>query len=609
MPPTVLVTRPDAEVPLQLDATAVIYLRVSSDGQVSKAHDPEGYSIPTQRESCLRHAERLGARIVGEFVELGRTGTNLQRPELQRMLGELPKLKPTYVIFYDLSRVAREEQDAFWLLGEIKRHGAKLESTLERIDDSPQGLLLYAIMAGVNAFRSRGDGEKVKGGLERKHATGGSMGPARIGYLNDTETVEGRKIATISVDHDRASQVQLAFELTATGHHTITTITDILEQVGLRTRGTRKRPSKPLSRSMVHRLLRDDYYIGIVTLKGVKRPGRHQPIIDRPTFEQVQQVLDANRASGDRAHKHSHHLAGSLYCKACGKRLGYNRTRGNGGRYEYFACLSRVTRQGRCTAPHFRAAAVEEAIERQYKRYLLKPAEHKAIRRVLRALAETSIGAARNDAERHTRRVRELQGQQQKLLQLYYEDGVSKEVLQAEQKRIEAEQATVGRLQAAANYEIAEFEQALDDALILVDSRRVPYLTASPTERRLINLAIYRALLVSSDDIIQVRLAPLYAQMVPLARKLAQEAKEAAQESQKDPCQGGSRAKANRDPGFRGHGLKSKQMAEREGFEPSNEVNPRYAISSRAHSTALAPLHCCLCAAAIGRLRHTGLRR
>jgi hypothetical protein len=32
-------------------------------------------------------------------------------------------------------------------------------------------------------------------------------------------------------------------------------------------------------------------------------------------------------------------------------------------------------------------------------------------------------------------------------------------------------------------------------------------------------------------------------------------------------------------------------MAEREGFEPSNEVNPRYAISSRAHSTALAPLH------------------
>jgi hypothetical protein len=37
-------------------------------------------------------------------------------------------------------------------------------------------------------------------------------------------------------------------------------------------------------------------------------------------------------------------------------------------------------------------------------------------------------------------------------------------------------------------------------------------------------------------------------------------------------------------------------MAEREGFEPSNGVNPRYAISSRAHSTALAPLHGLRCA-------------
>src|SRR6202034_174543 len=56
---------------------------------------------------------------------------------------------------------------------------------------------------------------------------------------------------------------------------------------------------------------------------------------------------------------------------------------------------------------------------------------------------------------------------------------------------------------------------------------------------------------------------------------------------------------------------------EREGFEPSNEVNPRYAISSRAHSTALAPLHGLRCAAApqgydthardAGRLRRAGL--
>jgi DNA invertase Pin-like site-specific DNA recombinase len=107
--------------------------------------------------------------------------------------------------------VAREEKDAFWLLGEIKRCGGKLESTLERIDDSPQGLLLFAIMAGVNAFRSRGDGEKVKMGLERKFADGGTLGPARTGYLNVREQTDGgREVRSIALDEDRCKLIQLA---------------------------------------------------------------------------------------------------------------------------------------------------------------------------------------------------------------------------------------------------------------------------------------------------------------------------------------------------------------------------------------------------------------
>jgi site-specific DNA recombinase len=543
--------KPANAVAPEAAATAIIYLRVSSDSQVSKAHDPEGYSIPTQREGCQRHAERLDARVIAEFVELGRTGTNLRRPALQDMLAALPKLKQTYVIFYDLSRVAREEQDAFWLLGEIKRHGAKLESTLERIDDSPTGLLLYTIMTGVNAHRSRMDGEKVKGGLARKHATGGSMGPARIGYLNDYEMVEGRRVASISTDPERFDLVRLGFELAATGAHTITTLTEMLEELGLRTRGTYKRASKPLSRSMVHRMLRDDYYIGIVTLKGVKRPGRHEPIVDRATFERVQQVLSAHRASGDRSHKHSHHLIGSLHCGTCKRRLGFNRTRGNGGLYEYFACLSRVSPQGRCSAPHYRAHTIERTVERKYKTYLLTAHEQAVIREVLLARANASTAEARKDADRHERRVRELISHQHKLLDLYYEDGVSKEVLQAQQKRLETEQTRAQQLADAASFEVSELDQALSDALLLIDQRIVPYLTGSPTEKRLINLAIYLMLLVTASGAIKTKPTPLYAELVPLARKLAREASETD----------ATRPENGRSPAFRGHGLKPKQMA------------------------------------------------
>ncbi len=74
-------------------AMAVIYLRVSSTGQLT-GHSQEGYSIEGQREACERHAGWLGASIVREYVEPGKTATNTRRPALQRMLAELGELRP-----------------------------------------------------------------------------------------------------------------------------------------------------------------------------------------------------------------------------------------------------------------------------------------------------------------------------------------------------------------------------------------------------------------------------------------------------------------------------------------------------------------------------------
>jgi site-specific DNA recombinase len=574
LPQTIIAIKPDTEVSSETEATAVIYPRVSSDGQVNKAHSPEGYSIPAQREACERHAAQLGARVIAEFVEAGYSGTNLRRPALQNMLAELPKLKPTYVIFYDLSRVAREEGDAFWLLGEIKRCGAKLESTVERIDDSPQGLLLFAIMAGVNAFRSRGDGEKVKLGHERKFIDGGTNGPARIGYLNVREDIDGREVAAIAPDPERAAHIQLAFDLAAIGEHTITTITDVLEDAGLRTRTTRTRPSKPLSRSMVHRILRDDYYTGIVTRNGVKRPGRHDALIDQETFDHVQEVLTGHKASGDRSHKHHHYLKGSLFC-VCGKRLGYGRHRGrHGGIYEYFSCLSRVQRGGRCEAPYFPVERTERAIVRRYKRETYQREEQNEVREALRAYVHAKAEVARRESERHNRRLRELTGQQQKLVQLYYKGGVSAEVLKAEQERIEIERSKAQRWSDAADREVEDVMAALDDALIVLDDNHVIYETLPTSVRRLVNQAVFLTLTVRDPDTIKTQRTPLYDEIARLARNL-QQAKKTPEKAPKRPRTPKNKAACpqdDHDPFSRGRGSYIEQMAEGEGFEPSLEA-------------------------------------
>src|SRR5262245_10934786 len=56
---------------------AVLYLRVSTPGQVNTDYDPEGLSIPAQRRACVERATNLRALVVGEYVEPGRSATNI----------------------------------------------------------------------------------------------------------------------------------------------------------------------------------------------------------------------------------------------------------------------------------------------------------------------------------------------------------------------------------------------------------------------------------------------------------------------------------------------------------------------------------------------------
>jgi site-specific DNA recombinase len=66
---------------------AVLYLRVSTAKQADKDDDPEGYSVPAQREAGYRKAEQLGAEVVESFVDKGESAKTANRREFQRMLG------------------------------------------------------------------------------------------------------------------------------------------------------------------------------------------------------------------------------------------------------------------------------------------------------------------------------------------------------------------------------------------------------------------------------------------------------------------------------------------------------------------------------------------
>src|SRR5947199_10144962 len=119
---------------------------------------------------------------------------------------------------------------------------------------------MHGILATFNEYQSRQSGADIAYKMGQKARNGGTLGRAKIGYLNHIDHFEGRVIRTIILDPERAPLVKLAFELYATGDYTLDDLADELYDRGLRTRPTHRHPAKNVSIHKLSHILRDRYY-------------------------------------------------------------------------------------------------------------------------------------------------------------------------------------------------------------------------------------------------------------------------------------------------------------------------------------------------------------
>jgi DNA invertase Pin-like site-specific DNA recombinase len=210
---------------------AVIYLRVSTREQAERDADPEGYSIPAQREACRRKAEALGAVVVEEYVDLGESAKTADRPALQRMLERLKAQDIDYVIVHKVDRLARNRVDDVTIGLALRGAGVQLVSVTENIDDTPSGKLLHGIMASIAEFYSQNLASEILKGTTQKAKAGGTPHLAPIGYLNVREVIDGREVRTIALDPVRAPLVAWAFEAYASGQWSLKELLDELTEL------------------------------------------------------------------------------------------------------------------------------------------------------------------------------------------------------------------------------------------------------------------------------------------------------------------------------------------------------------------------------------------
>jgi DNA invertase Pin-like site-specific DNA recombinase len=149
-----------------------IYARVST---VDKGQDPE-----TQLLALREYAARRGFLCVGEYVEYA-GGTREDRPRYRALLEVARKRQVDVVLVWRDDRFARSTQALVHALKEFHSLGVDFISYQENIDTTtPQGEMIFTVMASLAQFESALISERVKAGMARAKAQGKRISRAPI---------------------------------------------------------------------------------------------------------------------------------------------------------------------------------------------------------------------------------------------------------------------------------------------------------------------------------------------------------------------------------------------------------------------------------------------
>ncbi len=483
--------------------TAITYLRVSTADQATRGGREEGFSIPAQREANIRKATSLDAVVIEEFVDAGESGTSVaKRPELQRMLSYVREHHVDYCIVHKLDRLARSRADDVSIHFALKQAGVTLVSTSENIDETPSGMLMHGIMSSIAEFYSRNLANEVTKGLVQKASIGGTVSRAPLGYRNiHVNDALGRVNRTVEIDTERAHMITWAFFRYSEGDPTLRTLLDELTARGLTTRATPKWPSKPLTVTGLHKLLRNPYYKGEILYRGVTYPGLHEPLVDPQTWQQVQDLLSAHNIAGTHQRTNNHYLRGSVFCGTCGSRLMITTARNRWGTsYLYLVCSGRTRRITDCQRQAMSAETIEELIEDEYRTIALSPALRDSIEElVLEDFDALQAGSATERKQMESQCI-ELNAQRQKLLNAHYAGAIPLDLLKSEQERITGQLTRTTDQLASLDANFEEARAVLADTLDLTRDCHTAYLEADNSTRRLFNQAFFAKIYIDEDD-------------------------------------------------------------------------------------------------------------
>lgn len=332
---------------MQFEGQDIAYMRLSKeDGDAETGAVEESCSIGSQR-ACIRRflkEQKFHIDAFEEIVDDGYSGTNMNRPGMNRLLRMVEAGKIRTIVVRDLSRFARNYLEAgYYLEFVFPVYGVRFISINDQFDsqllgESTGGLEL-AIKNLINQMYSKDISRKIKSAVDLKKLNGEYVyGTAPYGYR------KGEKKNTIIVDESAALVVRQIFQWAADGV-TITQIARRLNENGTVTPSVYLAPvrgkykTRPTwSYESVRNILTNRIYTGDtvpfkshVVRVGSDRvkvlpeelqqviPNTHEGIISRELFYQARTVIKSTKKSKPSAPPNP--FTSLLVCECCGNRL------------------------------------------------------------------------------------------------------------------------------------------------------------------------------------------------------------------------------------------------------------------------------------------------
>lgn len=493
----------------------VAYLRVSSKGQVNTDHNPEGISIPAQREKITERGRELISAKAAEFIDSGRSARTIdQREEFQAMIAYLrehPSVR--YVIVYMLSRFARNRLDDAIMVATLEKLGVRLISAVEKnIDDTPTGRMLHGMLAVINEYASTQSAEDVRYKMGQKAKGGGTITRAPVGYLNVEERIDDRRFRSVAIDPVRGPLIRMAFDLYATGEYTLADLADELYERGLRMARNAKYPERGISPNRLAVVIRDDYYTGWISYENEKFKGRHEPLISEDLFDRVQDIANSRTQAQELRRIHHHELKGSLFCGSCLRRHGERRrmilqhaTNRYGNVYQYFFCTGRYSHT--CELPYVPLGKVEEAVEAHYAHVRFTPEFVASLRADLAAMFDEQQTTTKLLSAQLTKQLRALDTKETNLIDLAADGTLPQEKIRARLHEITRQRESLTARLSDTDQDLNVTADVIELCLQLLEDPQALYRRCDDQQRRWLNQALFEALYIHEETDGELRIS------------------------------------------------------------------------------------------------------